>query len=909
MEPHAVDLELSELEIYASGIDRFARCPPAGDLGQAWIPARITDAPHDSAVTERAIEQTLKPFRSCYTRGALHRSADGRAAIVARVRADGADGKRPVIENYATCGLPIEVVDCMVAETARLQVEPPASGTRTVVIPAVFAPRNGYEGAVATAHDTYAAAAHVTMDEARPALHACEQRFRPAVQAQGVFALRLDASGRVLSAKVEPWVGRTISGRAPAGWWRSSSLPDRRREARASSRGSPSIRERANVAGVQQPRVVVIPFGVPPASEGLGLGLAALVHGFVLLGGESVALAQLVTQDRPPKEGHDDRPATKPVETFLHPQAWRDLSLRGEAPPGVQMVMTGTFEPPEGGLPGSIRLLAFDPRDGATHARVEAHLDDRGAGRILLEAFEDLCRPLDGDLGVFRDIGDLEWEALESVLRGERCLVHDAQRGGPYDRRAALVHLERAVEDAPSSRFPAGRLAATAIDAVVNGRDDRLTDAALRTLRRAMDGAPGQIDLLEASAALRVRIGDRAGAERDALAAIAIAPDRARLYGILSEARRSSSDLDGAMAAVDRGLHVCGGADPVLLTEQGIVFELRRDAMAARASFERALAANPPFPGAFAHLANIAAQHRDVLLAESLVDRALGWSSPHPDILRQAIQLAFGAEPEGVARASRVLKLGRMLLDQLPNDPWAHLMLGRALAQMGDPTEALVAFRNAERLAPGTNIAAEAVRERLPLEDPETSLELESVMHGAMTAEPADLLPIAARAQRLADARALWIAHYAVGIARRRMGSWDLARRAFEAALALAPDSPDLCLELVDACIALGEGDEALRQANRARAIAGDGPRTLGALAKAEYARANYASAEIWVLRALIHDRQDAANVRLEAQIRAMNETAAPAPASAAPSASGSSFSPLATLQRLLPKNLLKKLR
>ena len=630
---------------------------------------------------------------------------------------------------------------------------------------------------------------------------------------------------------------------------------------------------------MSSPRIVVIPFGVPPSGEGLGLGLAALVHGFVHLRGESVALAQLMAHAQEGAREDGARPdasgAAKPVETFLPPQAWRDLSLRGETPPGVQMVMTGAFEPPVDGLPGLIRLLAFDPRDGATRARVEAHVDDRGAGRILCEAFEDLCRPLDGELGVFRDIGDLEWEALESVLRGERCLVHDARRGGPYDRRSALVHLERAVEDAPASRFPAGRLAATAIDAVVNGRDDRLADAAMRALRRAMEGAPGQVELLEASAALRARGGDRAGAESDALAAIAIEPKRTRLYGILSEARRSLSDLDGAIAAVDRGLEVCG-EDSVLLTERGILFKLKGDVVNARLAFERALAAVPPSPGAFVHLAAISVDQRDVLLAEALIDRALAWAHPHHEILRHAILLAFGAEPEGVARASRVVKLGRTLLDGLPNDAWAHLMLGRALKQLGEREEALTVLRLAERYAPGTNIAAEAVRERLPLEDPETSLELESVMRGAMTAANEDLPLIAVRAQRLADGHALWIAHYAVGIARRRMGAWALARRSFEAALELAPGSPDLYLELVDACIALQQGDEALEHAHRARAVAGDGPRTLGALAKVECARSNYRDAEIWVLRALIHDRQDAANLRLEAEIRAKGEAFAP---------------------------------
>jgi hypothetical protein len=43
----------------------------------------------------------------------------------------------------------------------------------------------------------------------------------------------------------------------------------------------------------QSPHAVVIPFGVPTEGRGLGLGLAALLHGFVQIDGRSVALAQL----------------------------------------------------------------------------------------------------------------------------------------------------------------------------------------------------------------------------------------------------------------------------------------------------------------------------------------------------------------------------------------------------------------------------------------------------------------------------------------------------------------------------------------------------------------------------------------------------------------------------------------
>jgi len=61
------------------------------------------------------------------------------------------------------------------------------------------------------------------------------------------------------------------------------------------------------------PRAVVIPFGVPEDGRGLGLGLAALVHSFALIDGESVALAQLLSR-QPPKEEETSTATASPVE-------------------------------------------------------------------------------------------------------------------------------------------------------------------------------------------------------------------------------------------------------------------------------------------------------------------------------------------------------------------------------------------------------------------------------------------------------------------------------------------------------------------------------------------------------------------------------------------------------------------
>ena len=123
----------------------------------------------------------------------------------------------------------------------------------------------------------------------------------------------------------------------------------------------------------------MIPFGVPDDGRGLGLGLAALVHSFAQIDGESVALAQLLARRsasprdprRDPRDEHEeideesdeeaamDPPqVAMPVEAFIPPHTWRDLTGNGTAPSDVHFVVTGAFEPPTDGR-GLIQLLVF----------------------------------------------------------------------------------------------------------------------------------------------------------------------------------------------------------------------------------------------------------------------------------------------------------------------------------------------------------------------------------------------------------------------------------------------------------------------------------------------------------------------------------------------------------------------
>jgi len=610
-------------------------------------------------------------------------------------------------------------------------------------------------------------------------------------------------------------------------------------------------------------RAVVVPFGVPKESRGIGIGLAALVHGFTQLDGGSVALAQLTAR----RKGDATRNHASPVETFLPPSAWRDLSQSGDTPPGVTLVVTGSFEPPAVGA-GHLQLLAFDARDGRTLSRVEAHLDGDHAGGALLDAFEEMWRSVGGELGVLRDLRDLPWEALESILLAERCALHDPARGGPHDRLAALMHLSRAVGDAPEAKFPAGRLAAIALEMALGSPVDAgIASAALRTLTRAAIDAPTQPEIFEACAALHLRLGSYEDAEKMALGAIERDASRGRVYALLSESRRARGDLAGAAAAAERGLDVTPD-EAALYNELGMIRVAEGDLTAARAAWRAAQERDPTFPPAFANVADLALKDADPLAAQRLVDAALAARSAHPEVLRRAIFLALAAESEGLPRAARVAELARGLLARIPNDAWGAMMLGRSLAQLGEREEAIARLKSVETSARDGTLGAEAQRMRFSLEDPASALELEAVVRAALGATLADVPVIAARARRLAEQHAVWLAPYALGIAERRLGNWPGARRAFEAALVHSPGACPVRLELTGACIVLEDPQTAVTHAARARELEGDTPRGLGALAAAELAAGRGGDALATIQRAVELDPDDAANRALAAKIR-----------------------------------------
>jgi tetratricopeptide (TPR) repeat protein len=186
---------------------------------------------------------------------------------------------------------------------------------------------------------------------------------------------------------------------------------------------------------------------------------------------------------------------------------------------------------------------------------------------------------------------------------------------------------------------------------------------------------------------------------------------------------------------------------------------------------------------------------------------------------------------------------------------------------MGNPKEALSALATIDRFDKDGAFAAEAQRARFAIENPEASIELESVLRAALHGRPDDLGVITARAQRLALAYPLWVPLYALGIGERRRCCFADARRAFEAALERSPGCVPAHVELTLTCLALDDCTAALAHATRAHALE-ISARTLGALASAQFALGRTAEAEDAILHALALDSEDAANRQLAARIR-----------------------------------------
>jgi hypothetical protein len=234
-------VELSAFEVRDDQVDRFEHCPPAGDIGQDWIPpipewhppaVSTSAAVPESAVgtgvdpsgaqpageaapaiplasqatlTTSAVNGTHAALRRCYHQGLLYDpTQDGHVGLVLRVDRTGHVAS---VETWGACDITPSAIACMRDEAARVRLPPPADGPSTVVVPAVFTearPR------VKGNNDGYAAAAYVAIESMRPRLHACLDAAHRAggdVTASAVMTVDVDGAGHGIHIGVDQWKG------------------------------------------------------------------------------------------------------------------------------------------------------------------------------------------------------------------------------------------------------------------------------------------------------------------------------------------------------------------------------------------------------------------------------------------------------------------------------------------------------------------------------------------------------------------------------------------------------------------------------------------------------------------------------------------------------------------------------
>jgi hypothetical protein len=231
-------VELHAFELRDDQVDRFEHCPPAGDIGQDWMPPipewHPPSAAADAAVPESAVGSTSvsgdatatptalppagraalttqaetaarTPFKRCYHQGLFYDpTQDGHVGVVLHVDRT---GHVVSVETWGACDLTPAAIACMRDEAGLLRLPPSADGPVTIVVPAVFTQAVPH---VRSANDGYAAASYVALESMRPRLHACldaAHRAGTGVTASALLTVDVDATGHGVHIAVDQWKG------------------------------------------------------------------------------------------------------------------------------------------------------------------------------------------------------------------------------------------------------------------------------------------------------------------------------------------------------------------------------------------------------------------------------------------------------------------------------------------------------------------------------------------------------------------------------------------------------------------------------------------------------------------------------------------------------------------------------
>ena len=196
--------------------------------------------------------------------------------------------------------------------------------------------------------------------------------------------------------------------------------------------------------------------------------------------------------------------------------------------------------------------------------------------------------------GAYYQLG--RWERALSDYRALKSAAPDSSAGA-YGELRTLLRLDRtqeardlvaaALEDEPTDTV--------ALDALVRLEKRAGTpDQALPALDRALETAPGSLELLSLRGQLRASSGDAAGARADFAAMRAIDPgDPVLLNDVCWAQALEAFDLEQALADCDAAV---GAGEAAIIDSRAMVLLQMERFEEARTEYERALATEPDLP-------------------------------------------------------------------------------------------------------------------------------------------------------------------------------------------------------------------------------------------------------------------------------------------------------------------------
>ncbi|HVK72570.1 MAG TPA: hypothetical protein VM734_04595 [Kofleriaceae bacterium] len=304
--------------------------------------------------------------------------------------------------------------------------------------------------------------------------------------------------------------------------------------------------------------------------------------------------------------------------------------------------------------------------------------------------------------GRYRDAADLLEQAAPRAAAADRPALlaraaADAARAGQRERAVELSHAAAAAADEVGNREAAGRARAEAA---------RLTAEPEHDAAMAREAAEREAELTRAIAA-----ADGAAMENAARNLVALQPGHPHAFRILFE--RAEARSDWAAAADLLSSRASAEADPTEQASQWfelgrLHLERRADPRAARAAWERALAADAGFAPALDALAELAYRERDLATAADLYARLPVNASRLPG---EVLMLRRAELAEALGDDARALTLAQGAARINPSRRDVYATCARLAQKLGDLDAAIRASRSAlELIVPDDVEAVTAAR-------------------------------------------------------------------------------------------------------------------------------------------------------------------------------------------------------